>query len=193
MDNLHLSRLQKNVIFGVFIFFTLLVFYAIFNISETSGKYNLTVTVIPSDATITINGIRSSSVASLYPGVYSVTVTRDGFTTDTQAVDLSHNLTISSYLAPVSDVAKKWAQGNASAYPEDFDYTTGQQPILAQLPDSNLIYSISADSSATSENPPRITIDSLPGYYNAPIDRIRSMGFDPENYVYTFKFGNPFK
>lgn len=195
MNELHLSRLQKNIIFILFIALTFLILYSIFNVLENSGKYTLGIDTIPSDATISVNGVVSPSNISLYPGVYSVVTTKDGFTDSIRVVDVSKDLTIKPILIPASSTAKKWAVDNASVYPEDFFYDSpsGQQPITDYLPDSNYIYSISTDSTTVGPTPLRLFINSSSGYYNAPIDRIRSMGFTPEDYLYTFRFGNPFK
>jgi hypothetical protein len=193
MENLHLSPKQKNILFIIFIFFTFLMFYLTFVITESSGKYSFTVALLPADSTIRINGVVSSNQTSLYPGVYEVTVEKDGFSKDTQTITVEKDFAISSFLSPVSDEAKKWVNDNFSLYPEGYDPTTNRQPILNQLPYQDLIFSMSIDENSVDKTPLPLTIESLTGYSNSPIDKIREMGYSPEDYTYRFDFENPFK
>jgi hypothetical protein len=193
MENLHLSTKQKNILFIIFIGFTLFMFYLTFAITENSGKYAFAVVSLPTDSTIRINGIVSPNQTSLYPGVYKITTEKEGFLKDSQMVTIEKDFTVTTFLHPVSDEAQRWVTDNVALYPEDYDPIAIRQAILNQLPYSNLIYSISVDAKSVDKTPLPLTIESLTGYSNSPVDKIREMGYSPEDYIYQFDFENPFK
>lgn len=192
MENLQLTARQKNIALIIIIIITVFFSYLILNAIDNTGKHNLRVLAVPSDSKITINNIQSSNQETVPSGEYIVTVAREGFMTDTQTVMVDKDFEIGALLRPLSDDAKKWSIDHNDQYPEGYDYTNDQQPILNYLPYSNYIYSIDPVESSTTNPPLKLNVQTLPGYYNAPIDKIRSMGFNPEDYLYNFNYKDPF-
>jgi hypothetical protein len=193
MENIQLTEKQKNIAFGIIAVITVLFSYLIFSAIENSNKHQLSIYAVPTTAHISINGVDSTENTTLPTGVYTITVSNEGFLANTQTITVDSDIETGALLQPISDDAKKWSRNNINEYPEDFDYTIDQYPVVKYLPYSNYIYSIGVDDTTISNPPLKLIIESLPGYYNAPIDKIRSMGYSPEDYIYAFNYKDPFK
>lgn len=187
-----------------------LIIYGIYQKVATSGKIAVTVNVVPSAATLTINGNSTATNGTVYlesGKTYDIKATMNGFAdfTNKQYIDNTNN-TITISLNAVSDTAKQWAKDNQDQYLQNEGRggaqanTTGQaftakNPITQYLPLDNMVYTIGykADPSDPSNMSIILTVDAAEGYRNGAIQGIRNLGYDPSQYKIEFSdYQNPF-
>jgi len=170
---------------------------------DRSGKIAVQVSIIPRDATFSINSQSYSTDTTVYlkEGEYQIKAAKDGFAAVDEKTYISqNNKTLTLSLAPQSDEAKTWAENNADQYRQNEGISgeasaeTGESfreknPIVNELPYKNLLYTIGyrADPADKTGNSIIITIDTFEGYRQAAIYRIQQMGFNPADYKYEFK------
>jgi PEGA domain len=194
MDNLNLSLKQQNGIFISFLVFLVFASFYIISSIEQRGTHHLNISTLPDTASISINGLTVGKDTLVKPGVYVVTIKNDGFFDSIEKIIVTDaNYNIQSDLVPKSDTAKKWVSDNSSKYAEGSDNSYALNPIMALLPYGDLIYNISTNDSRTTTDPVTLQIETLSGYANAPIEKIRQFEYDPTNYRYVFNIGNPFE
>lgn len=169
--------------------------YSLYLQQTRQGKIAITVTAVPSDTKITLNGSQTISTGTVYlaPGTYSITGHKDGFKDFQEDVtfdDTRARLVIA--LLPLSDEAKKWAQDNESKYAElgkagsEAAAKNGARfresnPIVNNLPYENPYYSIGYQSSDNKTISLTITAPSARYRYSA-LQQIRSWGYDPTDF-----------
>ncbi len=163
---------------------------------------------VPSDLKLYIDDKEvSGDRTSLSSGTYNIRGVKSGFADYSgQAVIDDNSKLITVALVAESDEAKAWAEKNADLYLDQESQTgqsigeSGEQivnknPIIAQLPTSNGIYTVgykinSADKSGQSVI---ITVNSSTGNYNAAIGSIYKLGYDPGDLdVQINDYSNPF-
>lgn len=187
-----------------------LIAYGIYQKVVIAGNVAVTINLVPSDATLTVNGKSVSTSGTIYLApnqTYTIQASKDGFATfnDSKYIDASNN-SINIALTAVSDAAKQWVQNNQDLYQNNEGQagaaatSTGEafaarNPITQYLPLDNLVYSIGYrnDPSDPSGNSIIITIDAPEGYRNSAIEKIRSLGYDPTQFKIEFNnYQNPF-
>src|SRR5690349_9682401 len=93
--------------------------YGIYQRIATNGQVAVTVTAVPGDATITLNG-RTITPGTIYVDpnkTYDIKASKSGFNdySARQYISATNN-TITLSLTPNSDSAKQWAQSNQDQY-----------------------------------------------------------------------------
>lgn len=169
--------------------------YTIYLQQTRQGKIAITVTAVPSDTTITLNGSQKINPGVIYlaPGTYSVVGHKDGFDDFTREFSLDKdNSRITVPLVPSSEEAKKWAQDNQSKYSElekiggaiaakNGEKFHKENPIVSKLPYENPYYTIGYQSSDDKTVTLIITAPSARYRYSA-LQEIRSWGYDPTDF-----------
>lgn len=201
-----IQKNKRKIIIGIFLCLILIFSLSLWTFIDRSGKNPLVVSVVPGNATVLINEQKKGRGTHYLPsGTYTVEVKKDGFESQKKSIivsDKKEQNVIAISLAPRSDEAKKWAENHASDYKknEEFGaieaeqngkYFTQLHPITKQLPYIDPYFTISYIS-----NPDMtiaITIDTpSPRYRYYAVAKIRSMGYDPTDFVIQFKdFKNP--
>ncbi len=156
---------------------------------------------VPSNATVRI-GDKNYKVGriGLEPGDHTVTVSRDGFESNTQevAVRAGEFETVLVALTPVSQDAQAWAARNADLYRqiEDIGGEEAREagteirehnPLISVLPYRGVLFDI--DYRLSAQDPNRVVIqvtaDSA-GTRVLAIERIRDFGYEPTDYEIEF-------
>ena len=169
--------------------------YSLYIQHTRQGKIAITVTAVPGDTKITLNGSQKigTGVVYLTPGTYSVLGQKDGFEDfkeDIKFDDTRARLVVT--LIPSSDEAKKWAKDNQSQYLElekkggAIAAKNGEEfkkanPIVNNLPYENPYYTIGYQSSDNKTITVIITAPSARYRYSA-LQQIRSWGYDPTDF-----------
>lgn len=182
---------------------------AIYIVTTRAGKEPVEVYLLPSDTQLTANGKPlHAGTAYLAPGEYEIKAERGGFKTETKKVTIvsPNTLSIDIALDPQSESAAQWAKDNEQLY-LDFEGRKGIRanqegetfstlnPITSVIPYENLLYTIGyrADPTDPSGNTIIIEIDSMNGYRNAAINKIRDLGYDPTDFKIQFRdYESPF-
>lgn len=169
--------------------------YQIYITEQRQGKVQLTLKLLPQDATVTLNSSQTISPGTLYlkPGSYSIHAHKDGFD------DFSNTLTVPNdtgiyniQLLPASDDAKKWVADHqdlylqteqdgarsAAAITQSFQ---DANPIVKNLPYNDPYFSIGYTSSDNKTIQLTITGVSAMYRYQA-IQKIYSWGFNPADF-----------
>lgn len=170
------------------------------------GKLPVVVSVVPSNATISLNGDSlSNGTQWITPGEYTVTAARDGFTPIKQQVIVTQDKTdniIAVSLVPKSKDAKEWAAHHQNEYKDnekygalqaraEGEYIADKNPITKKLPFKDPYYTIGytvVDNKAIT-----LTVSTTsPRYRFYAVEKIREWGYDPTDFKVVFKdFSNP--
>lgn len=169
------------------------------------GTVGVSMSVLPQDATVKINDKEYTNQTSirLKPGTYTVTVSKEGFDSDTQELVVKEGepATFISMPAPISADARRWVTNNQRAYLElegkagELATQRGRElideyPLTKWLPLQKAIYTIGYKQP---EEAVIITIDATEGYREAALQEIRDLGFNPGDYTIEFtNYRNPF-
>lgn len=170
------------------------------------GTEQVTLLVLPGDALVKINDeeYKAKTSVRLEAGVYTATVSKEGFEADTQEllVEKGKDATLISLLTPVSSDTKRWVTNNQSRYLEaegKAGELANQQgleiieryPVTKWLPLQKATYVIGYKQ--ISNGGIAITITASEGYREAAIQEIRDRGYNPGDYVIEFNdYRNPF-
>lgn len=177
--------------------------YALIVLDRNDGL-KLVINTLPEDANITINdkpGKRGSN--PLPPGRYTIRVSKDGFSSNTEIIELkTEQKKLNISLTPTSAEAKEWAKKNNEKYME-FEKISGYElqkegeelannnPIVKflpfRMPDYDIEYRMSEDD--------KVIVDVYAGnsgFRNIAINTIKSWGIDPGDYQINFiNYNNP--
>ena len=193
MENTQLTKTQSNIIFIIVLLIIAAISWGIFTAIDRSDKKLIKVVTLPSTAKVFINDVASPHDSYITPGTYTIRVEDKGFANAERKVVITEDDTFSVALAPESDDAKKWIQENGEKYGEEYNPQSSINPILVQLPLRNILYTVTAENEVTKPTDPlTLNVTAFVGYKNAPIDKIRSMGYDPTDYNYKFNSTSPF-
>lgn len=201
------NNLRRITVITIIVIIALIGFAIYTNISH-SGKVAVTVSIVPGDAHVTLNGNTIASGTIYVPiGSYTVKATKTGYDdyTQKQYIDQSKD-TILVTMAPQSDSAKKEVQNNQNQYLQNESLGgvaadkegaafLDKNPITGALPYENFLYTIGymTDSSDPSGNSIILTITATQGYRNAAVEQIRTFGYDPASFKIKFNdYTNPF-
>ena len=164
--------------------------------------------VSPNKAEITVENkkIIGSQIIYLEPGIYDFKASRDGFKSETVHIEVKKDkpLRIVFSLIPITQEAIKELKSSSRGAEIDkitTDKLVDEQkaledanPIIKKLPIKNLIYSIGYRVDPNIPNGIIIEIDTIEGYRNAAINKIKEQGFDPSKLNIVFRnYANAFK
>lgn len=172
------------------------------------NKAPLTLSAIPADATILVEGdIVKSGKHFFQPGDYRIEVQREGFKTYKERVQLTQaGETVDVALLPASVGAEAWAREHSKEYAA-FEARSAQRaqaegeafadehPITSKLPYENFLYNIGyqRDPADPAGKAIIITIDAEDGYRQLAVNQIAFWGYDPSTFNIVFRgYTNPF-
>ena len=197
---------KKQIVVGIIILFTCIIAWTIVTILSRTGKLPLTIKTVPSDAYITINNTTASNGTSWFvPGSYTLTVSKNGFKTQTKDIIVSRakeQNVAAIALTPESDTAKAWAESHQREYTDIQaygaieasmygKYIATRYPITKVLPFNDPYYQITYAIKKNDEVALSI-VASSPRYRYFALEKLRDLGFNPTDYVIEFKdFHNP--
>lgn len=160
---------------------------------QRAGKITVTISVLPADALITIDGKPSGAAAYVTPGPHTFTAKKSGFKDATATLQISDTLnTVTLLPAPDSPAARTWAsetanrtqleEMGAAAASERGSSLQSQYPLIAKLPHTEINGPFAIDYGYAGEDSTQIYFiihDSTPdGRVNA-LRWIRDQGIDP--------------
>lgn len=187
-------------------FILLIIIWGITTYVDRYGKIPVVVSVVPSNASVTFSGKGSGNGTHYMPaGTYDVSVSKDGFKTQTQKVIITEgkeqNIVAISLIAE-SDEAKNWADNHQDDYQKneiygslqansDGKYFTNKNPITTKLPFNDPYFTIGYIAN-TDQSITLTVITPSPRYRFYAIEQIRKLGYDPTDFRIVFKdFHNP--
>ena len=207
MNNDTSSNKKGIVITLVIIVTLLLVALLVWQKIQQSGKTSLEIQKVPSDSLILVNGKKvSGSKIYLEKGTYTIKSEREGFNpyTRTVTIDPASNKSPKAFfvLTPKSKEATAWVQDNedeylkvekaAGIYYGDQSKSTAEKyPIIKDLPYRSSFYSIEYYQKDDDFRVQIISSDAMGR--QVAIEQIKSLGYDPSDYLIEFiGVDNPF-
>lgn len=201
-----LQEHKRKIVAIVLIFVALLLVWTGVVLVGRIGKVATTFAVVPSDATITIDGERiDSGVQWIAAKKYEVIIQKEGFKTHKKTVaitEVKKQNVVAASLAPESNEAKEWAEKHKDDYSEnekfgaieastEGKYFSDNNPITEKLPFVDPYYTISY--TPNKDDSINLTIATpSPRYRFYAVEKIRELGYDPADFVIIFKdFKNP--
>ncbi len=196
---------KRTIIICAVVLFSVSIIWGTVTYISRIGKIGVTISAVPRDATVTIDGKSvGSGTQWIVPGTYTVAATKDGFKSRSKKVIITDNKTqnvVALSLSPQSDAAKNWADRHDSDYKANEaygaieartngDYFKQQNPITNVLPYTDPYYEIAYTSDHTNVT---ITISTpSPRYRYIAIQKFRELGFNPSDFKIQFvDFSNP--
>lgn len=197
---------KRRITLFVVAFIVVLLLWTGFILVGRIGKVETTFAIVPSDATVTINGNKVGSGNQWIPaGKYELIVQKDGFATGKKSINITdakeQNVAAIS-LRPESDKAKEWAKEHEEDYSNnerygaleassEGKYFSETNPITTKLPFTDPYYTIGY--TPNTDNTVDLTIATeSPRYRFYAIEKIRELGYDPTDFKIIFKdFKNP--
>lgn len=198
---------NKKAIVAITVCFVLVLFvWGIWTYVSRLGKVAVTLSTVPRDSSLSIDGrATSSGTIWLAPGKYVFRAQKEGFKAREKTVTVAEGKeqnVVALALSPQSDDAKTWAKQHAAEYKNNETYgaieaqTNGQyfrekNPIVAHLPYSDPYYQITYASDENNAITLSINTPS-PRYRYFAIQKIREFGYDPSDFKIIFSdFKNP--
>jgi len=200
---------RKRIILLLLVVIIGIIGYAIYIPISRIGKLPVTLVTVPRDSRVTIdNASFANGTIYLKPNTrYNVTVSKDGFSTDTQSVYIGQDdRIIAAALLASSEQAKKWVEENQDKYlalekvrgeaaSQKGETAQTNNPIISLLPFSNYLYTIGYKARPTDPSGTSIivTINASDGYRQAALQQIEQWGYDPTGLSIEFtNYRNPF-
>ena len=195
----------KTIIFSVSLFFLIIIGISIYFIIEDSQKTSsIELFVAPVSADITLNGQKFDNMKThrIKPGEYHLSITKSDYFEDysedfTISPDEKKEIYLELKALPNTDWYKDHPNDSYSVdaiinheLTKNSEYLISKYPLLKSLPlkveyyrnNATYIYYI-ISYTIESDNTPTIIIKDYSGNnYESAIERIKSMGFDPEEY-----------
>lgn len=186
--------------------FAVLITWSAITLIERVGKLPLKISVVPSDALITIDGNRyHNGTIWIKAGKYDMSVEKSGFTTQKKSITVTDqkdkNITAVSLVAQTDD-AKKWVEQHKDEYSKNEQYGaieadqagkyfSAKNPITDKLPFKDPYFTISYQ--ARDDLSIKLIIDTpSPRYRFYAVEKIRELGYDPTDFEIEFTdFHNP--
>lgn len=197
---------RRKIVIATLTFVGLIIVWSAVILIGRIGKIPVTVAVVPSNATITINGNRTGTGTQwMSAGTYEIIASRDGFETQKKSLNVTaakkENVTAISLVAKSSE-AKEWVKNHQDDYKNnekygaieastEGKYFTDTNPITTKLPYVDPYYTIGYTPTNTGSVELTITTPS-PRYRFYAVEKIRELGYDPTDFKILFKdFKNP--
>ena len=167
----------------------------------------ITISKVPADAKVYINGKEVGDRTNISNGRYEVTAKKEGFSDfKTTVIIDDSNKFITVALSPASEEAKKWAEQHEEEYlrqeavggdrlRESSEILATKNPIITVLPINNYTSTVGyiMNPDDVSGNSIIVTVEALSGYRNAGVASIFNQGIDPGDYTLKFTdYTNPF-
>lgn len=191
---------KKTIVITSMFLFSLLIIWGVATYISRTGKIGVTISAVPSDATITIdtNNI-GNGTHWMKAGVYTITAKKEGFKTRTKEVEVTATKkqnVVAISLTPESDTAKKWVEANPEAYKKNEsygaiearvngEYFRTKHPITNVLPYTDPYYTIGYKSDNNRTIVVTISTPS-PRYRYYAVEKFRELGFNPTEYQIEF-------
>lgn len=183
--------------------------WIIFSLASHHGEAKVTVKVLPSDSTLSIDGKAvKPGVSYLTPGRHTLSAGRQGFTTVTKILDLKKTDVEQVTLVPAPSTSQALqylqqhpeVQQELQALGDNQANQIGQSlvsrwPIISELPhtDPNGAYVLNYGLSDNNTNFYLIVDNSSPDGRAGALRWIKQQGYDPTNFLIKYKdFANPF-
>lgn len=197
---------KRTLIISTIVFFMALVGWSGFTLISRQGKVGVTISAVPRDAAVLIDGKKTSSGTHwLIPGTYTISAEKDGFTKNAKTVvvtpDKEKNVVALS-LAAESEAAMRWVEKNEREYLKNQEYGAlearangvyfrQQNPIASVLPFTDPYYTISYQ--VQDDNSIMITIATpSPRYRYLAVEKLRTLGYNPTDFRILFTdYKNP--
>ena len=205
-SNMYYDLFQKYrkptlYVFGSFI--VLCIVMATVTYVTRIGKTGLTVSAVPYDSSVTINGnVVGSGTTWLTPGSYKITVQKPGFQSREKTVNVPTQDTVAMALTPQSTEAKKWAAIHENEYENNQYYGAieasqagkafeEKHPIVRALPYNDPYFQI--DYKRNTDDTITLTIATpSPRYRYYALKKIIDYGYKPADFKLEFSdFSNP--
>ena len=197
---------KRKVIVSTVILLAILFIWTVMILVGRIGKLPVTVSIVPSNAAITLNNESiSNGTKWITPGNYTVTAKRDGFNDKKQMITVTsekQDNIVAISLVPKSKQAKEWAQQHQDEYKNNEKYGalqasangayfTSQNPITKKLPYTDPYYTVGY--TVNQDNSITMTISTQsPRYRFYAVEKIREWGYEPTDFRIQFKdFKNP--
>lgn len=207
MDAAQANKLKMAIFIAAVIILGLIGYAAITTLNQ-QGKVPVTISVVPADAEVVVNGVpMSAGETYLKPGGYEIKATKEGFAdfSLSKEIDAVDNTIVVS-MTPESEEAQQWVSENQDKYQENEAIggeeaaETGEEfrtknPIVNLLPHESLLYTIGyrADPADPSGESIIIEIDAGEPYRQQAIYQITQWGYDPTDFKIKFRdYKNPF-
>lgn len=201
-----LQKHKRTIIIVSIGFFVLLIGWSMATLIGRIGKLPLQISVVPSDALITIDGSRyHNGTVWIKAGKYDMSVEKSGFQTQKKSITVSDQKdknVVATSLVAQSEEAKKWADQHKDEYSKNEQYGaieadqagkyfSEKNPITDKLPFKDPYFTISYQ--ARDDLSIKLIIDTpSPRYRFYAIEKIRELGYDPTDFEIEFTdFHNP--
>lgn len=198
----------RMIIFIAIVVLLGIIGYAIYTTIDRSGKIPVTISIVPDDAEVTVNGVSMSSGETyLKPGGYEIKATKEGFADFSLSKEINETKdTIVVSMTPESEEAQQWVADNQDKFQQN-EALGGQEaqeageqfstnnPIVKLLPHETLFYTIGyrADPANPSGDSIIIEIDAPEPYRQQAIYQLTQWGYDPTDFKIKFRdYKNPF-
>lgn len=171
------------------------------------GKVQADFLTAPKEAVVMIGNSKVGSSIYLSPGKYDLTVSHDGFTPYKQTFEIKKGdskMNFSVGLTPVTEAARKLANSEVSLYARveaegskkaqqaGLEFTKNY-PLVRNLPYDAGYYRIDYGKDSTGALVIQISSDSGALGRQVALEKIRSWGYDPTDYIIVFPgLNNPF-
>lgn len=188
---------QRRAIILIILAGVLLVGFLAYSLGQRAGKTAVELEVVGKNVTVKADGKSVNGTAYLKPGPHTITAEAEGFNSIKKDIVVGENQAkVTLILDPKSDDAKKWAK----EHEKDYSRAEGQAgeltraegeafidsyPLTNYLPEKTSYYSI--DYRINDKNQAVIIISSTSALgRQVALEKIRSFGFDPTDYIITF-------
>ena len=166
-----------------------------------AGKESIILTVLPTDAVVTVDGKRVSSVGTIYlaPGKHVLEARETDFAAEKRTITIPSSDYVDITLNPVNDAGRKWVNDNQRLYrplqerAEKLVTSAGNDlvktyPIVSKLPYSESgSFIIGYRTSDGTKNTFVITIRASSSLERATaIGQIKKWGYNPADYMIDF-------
>lgn len=195
-------RIKKMVIIVALLVLAIMLYGIILQVSRI-GKTKITISVLPSEATVLVNDKKvSKSSVYLKPGQYKITARADGYVEDTVDLNVDNKEPDPVILLPKpdSDEAIAFFENNPSLQAQKEGLggqkasEAGQKirekyPIISQLPYIDILGPFSVDYGASKNQPESVVLyvsDSSPGGRQKALKWIRENNQEPTDLEIVF-------
>lgn len=186
---------------GGIVLLAILVWWGLATYIDRSGKVPVVVSVVPNDAKVVFdNNTKGNGTHYMPAGTYEVTVSKDGFKSQTETVivtDKKDQNVVAASLTAVSGDAKKWAKEHENDYAKNQvygaieadnngRYFADKNPITTKLPYNDPYFTIGYISN-DDQSVTLTVVTPSPRYRFYAVEQIRKLGYDPTDYKIIFK------
>jgi hypothetical protein len=201
-----IQKNKKTIIVVSVVLLSFIIAWGVTTYVTRIGKTAVTLSVVPRDASVTINGSPAGHGTTwVQNGTYTIKASKDGFESRTKQVEVTNEKeqnTVALALTPISEEAKAWAEKHPDAYRSNEaygaiearmngDYFRKKHPVTNVLPYEDPYYTIAYTSENNTDLTITITTPS-PRYRYLAVQKFRELGFNPSDFRIKFvDFSSP--